>query len=74
MKVGRKEQRKINCKAKSEMKKLVEDDHKERQEDGENPYGKLKKDVEHEKCERVEKIDIISCHWLFFNPSCFCVG
>ena len=59
MKVGRKEQRKINCKAKSEMKKFMEGDHKERQKDGENPYGKLKKDVEHEKCERVEKIDIL---------------
>lgn len=56
------------------MKKMVEDNHKERQKDGENPYGKLKKDVEHEKCERVEKIGIINCHWLFFNPFCFCGG
>lgn len=39
---------------------MVEDNHKERQKDEENPYGKLKKDVEHEKCERVGKIDIIA--------------
>lgn len=62
MKVGRKEQRKIDCKAKSGKKRLVEDGRKERQKDGENPYGKLKKDIEHEKCGRVEKIDIINCH------------
>lgn len=62
MKVGRKEQRKIDCKAKLGKKGLVGDDLKERQKDGENPYGKLKKDIEREKCGRVEKIDIINCH------------
>lgn len=52
---------------------MVENEHKETQKDGET-YGKLKKDVEHEKCERTEKINVINCHCLFFNPSCFCVG
>lgn len=39
------------------MKKLVEDDHKKKAE-RQIPYRKLKKDVEHEKYERAEKIDI----------------
>lgn len=73
MKVGRKEQRKINCKAKPEIKVMVENEHKETQKGGET-YGKLKKDAEHEKCERTEKTDVINCHCLLFNQSCFCVG
>lgn len=62
MKVEREEQRKINFKAKSEMKMWNMITKKGRKM--EKNLQKLKKDVKHENCEEVEKIDIVIHQYL----------